>query len=1230
MISSKKRRQGSSIVANSNSNSNSEAYSRTLPRPSDIARNLATPTYTGSAPSSSSSSTAVHHQQQAPPSRQTPVSLTATPYGPGKQAVRAVANPYDDLSLYAAQINAVHKPEIRTGDPNHAYRGRVSATSGGYFGYNKPVDGSGHYGYNKPVDGSGHYGYNKPVDGSGHYGYNKPVDGSGHYGYNKPVDGSGHYGYNKPDRSNKPNESSDLYGYNKHAAPRDYDGRFGYNNKPSSSNDTRGYYGFNKPTKHDTIPPNYYGYSKSTDTEPKGQYGYTNKPTVSDPTFSDRYGLDRDPPVPRRSKSAKVKSTTEPTPGTHHQDQTTPGYSMTLPWSSRYGKPREPLEAGMFPSDPPQGTVNPSQNMSTPLPSFPHGLIYEGHTHCPSSNSSGSPYMANNYEEEYSFQASPSGSSGFSPSNHLHQFVTSTPKHRPEAPTPPGCEDYNSFTASPPSAFSTPSTIDYTATLPAKLSRSGRAPQAPPHLHIRCDLASRFYGNELADQDQQRSQSMSPRVFRTCHTGHGQSGQSAAELGVRETKTPPASAQTNFDPPTLESLMGNMYDAQRHLQGQSQNVGRSKRSLDPGNQGSIPAPPKQAGLAATLNYHQQLRKELGMPQSSSPVPHPPLPSSSSAMASPFKFQQHHHLSDSNIPSTTATTASPASGNAISPDFSGNPQQHSGLDRDIGLLTSLAYDGNSRRFHDAFQNLHGLHNSTPHLPSATLTTQSVFDDQPLFGSDPNLLRKTRQAGFDTFYDNIFFGPQTGSKKTGYATNPSANATYPPVNPSLRTETYQSGDETNRFLAQFDDTHPGYGYTQASKSSSDLPTSGSAFSPLQQSQKHQREFRDWSRDPSTSLAQQPSSSLGNLPFPKDGEASYYSSTNVHGLCTLPRNSRVSPGPTTLTKSLAQKEPSYEEITNITPAPGKGANSGPSPLRLWKSSGRDQVDLSLSANEDRAELPGNARSGSIKARSERLPGSVSDRAHKFEQKASGQGETKKKTGIPTFTFVKLRSKTSKTEKQDSKDNKDNKDKDRDNKSKEKSKAKREIRDLDRSFEKEEKRGSGNLRNDGDRCSDQTGFASTPAENSMRDHKTHRGDYGISTFAVSSFSTHPSPASGYATSSSSAAAATISAKSSVPLLTFSTSSSSSSSPPRQRMSNPEDAGSKQAAFLAVTGSDVTAVAPARGQQTSSMHETGTGSGDVDSFSDFLLASGSSHNYHLFSRRKKPLPASGEFNWSD
>ena len=1224
--------------------SNPEAYSRTLPRPSDIARNLATPTYPSSSPYSSSSSSSAHHHQQPiqeslSNSRQTPVSLGMTSFGSGKHGIRAVANPYDDLSLYTSQINAVHKPKIRSGDSNQAYRGRVSATSGGYFGYNKPVEPSG------------------------------------------------------------------QYGFNKHSAPspRDYDGRFGYNQKSPGSIDTRGYYGYNKPAKNDTVPSGYFGYPKSNETEPKAHYGY-NKSTVSDSTFSGKY-------EPRRSKSAKAKPSKEPPSSMPQQVSSSGGYSMTLPWSSRYGKPREPLEGDTFPSDPPSGAGNPSHYIQTPTANLHHGFIYEGHTHCPSPISGDNSYQRYS-GEEYNNAGCQALSApvavGTGPSNHLHQFVTSTPKHRREAPQPPEFEDH-SFTTSSPSSFSTPSSSsgEHTATFPASFSRAGSSPQAPPHLHIRCDLASRFHGDEMADQ--QRSQSMSPRVFRNPKGGPGQA---TADLVVRETKTPPASSSSAYDPPTLENLMGNMYDFQRQLQTGGRSHHKPKKGHDPRHQGSIPAPPKQAGLAATLNYHQQLRKELGMPQSSSPVPVP-----CSSMAAPFKFQQHHHLSDSNIPSTTAPVAS---SNVISSDFSGQ-YNNSTFDREIGLLTTLAYDGNSRRFQDAFQNLHGHHNSTPHLPSASSTTQPVFEDQPLFGSDPNLLRKNRQQGFDTFYDNIFFGPPLGSKKTSNSNQPTANATFLPSNPVTRTGGYHLEDDTSRFLAQFD-SQPGSVYTQASRSSSDLPTSASAFSPFQQSQKH-AELRDWGIAPAASMAPPVSSSLANFPFPTPGGESYYSSTNVQGLCTLPRTSHsvpqlTGPGGPTRTISLAQKEPSYEEITNITPAPGKDTTSrsasmqihpditnphlerprtknfpipevmhgfaplassgntctplaaqngslltyqpsvlshpsissgmGPSqnsdeqpfsshqpelspfdrtrtgkiptsdldlaiinPSQREYSTGKNQVNQVSLTNQNRAVQPGSARPGSIKAKSERLPGSVSDRAHRFEQKACAQGETKRKTGIPTFTFVRLRSKNAKTEKQD-------------NKTKEKSKSKREVRDLDRSFEKEEKSRSGNFESDNDSSRDSFGFSPTPADNLDGGSKTHHGVYGLFSFPKSSFPTHPTAAMVSSPSAAAAAAAATSAKSSIPMLTFS-SSRSSSSPPRLRMSNPEDAVSKEAAFLAVTGSDVTAVAPARGQQTFSMHETGTGSVDVDSFSDFLLASGSSHNYHLFSRRKKPLPASGE-----
>ncbi|GFS00322.1 hypothetical protein ElyMa_004551900 [Elysia marginata] len=1203
MISSKKRRQGSGTV------SHSEGYSRTLPRPSDIARNLATPTYPSS--SSSSSSTALHLQQATPFSsspattsnnRQTPVSLSMPSYFVGK-SMRAVANPYDDLSLYTSQINAVHKPEIRSVEPNQGgYRGRVSATSA---------------------------------------------------------------------------SSNDTRGY------------FGFD-KPATSNDTRGYFGFNKPSKNNSIPSRQYGYNKPTDIEPKGYYGF-NKPSVSDSVFSGRYGYDQAHAESRSSKTSRPKTPAEQgSVGPQHAPSST-SYSMTLPWSGRYGKQGQDIEPNIehvYTHDHPSASTN----------SLAHGFIYEGHTrHCPEENISIQTGPSDLYNTS-GYPVHPMSVGPSSANHHLQQFVTSTPKHRRDAPPPPEFDDHN-LTASMSSSFSSPSSssIDYTATLPAKLSRASRSPQAPPHLHIRCDLASRFATDETADQ--QRSQSMSPRVYRS---SQATPGYQTTDLFVRESKTPPASNSLAYDDPAFNTLMEDMYNAQRQLQNGSRVKQKPKNPQDSGNQGAISAPPKQAGLAATLNYHQQLRKELGMPQSCSPVPHP----SSTMAAAPFKFLQQHHLSDGNIP---ATTAALASSNARPPEFS-NAMDHSALDRELGLLTTLAYDGNSRRYYDAFQNLHGLHNSTPHLPSATATSQPVFDDQPLFGSDPNLLRKSRQPEFDTFYDNLFFSPPGNSKRT-FNKN-TANVTYPPVNPTLRSKAYPHDDETNRVLAQFEGPQPEPVYAQPFKSTPSLQTSSSsAFSSFQHPQNH-TDFRDWNSDSTATLASPVSSSCASFPFPAPGQESYYSSTNVQGFCTLPRNSHSAnhgSGASNKTISLAHKEPSYEEITNITPAPGKGTNTNSRPVQMLNHpdisaqhldrhrnrnfpisenahrvapldsstnlstsvathsssaisyptistsgiepshkfdertvlsrhpevgkldktytgripisdmslakiepvnpecyTGKNQSHQAQSSNHKSAAKPIGAKSVSMKLKGEKLPGSVSDRALKFEQKASNQGETKKKTGIPTFSFVRLRSKTSKTEQQESKP-------------KDKSKAKREVRNLDSSFEKDEKPRATDSANGNDSGRDSFSYIPRHVHNLVGDRKNNV--YELTPFPVTSHST----SSSMLAATSSVATAVTTATSSIPLLTFP--SSKSSSPPRQRMSNPEDAVSKEAAFLAVTGSDVISVAaPARGQQTSSMHETGTGSVDVDSnFSDFLLASGSSHNYHLFSRRKKPLPTSGK-----
>ena len=1265
MISTKKRRQAAG------SGSSFDGYSRTLPRPSDIARNLATPTQPNS---SSSSSNILYRQQPASSSssssassslpssstqnRQPTAPQGLTPSGLGRPGVRAVANPYDDLNLYSAQINAVHKPDIRSGDPNHGNRGRVSATSGGYFGYNKPT------------------------------------------------------------------ETSGYYGFNKHSAQKDQDARYGHNTKPHSSTpDTKGHYGFNKSSKTETKPSGYYGYNKPGDTESKAQYGY-NKPDLSDPSFSGRYGFDRAHMEARSSKLSKPKASVESAGPEPYRAPPSSSYSMTLPWSGRYGKyqtqSRSANQGEVYhsepPAPPPQSSVSTSRHMQAPGPTAHQGFIYEGHTHYPYQG----PGVGSQYDPRLEqIHDTPGDPMSHVPvcsgqSNHLQQLLTSTPKPRREVPPPPVFEDHH-LTSSPlsSSSFSSPegsSSVDYTATLPAKLSRSGRSQQAPvpPHLQVRCDLGNRFTGEEMADQ--QRSQSMSPRVYRSSQTGPIHP---SVDPAVRETRTPPASGSLAFEAQPFNSFMGDLYDPhyQHHQQQQQQHNARAqhsrKKGQDPrGSQGNIPAPPKQHGLAATLNYHQQLRKELGMPQSSSPVPHP-----SSSMSPPFKYQQYHHLSDGNIPATPTTVAS---GNVVTPEFS----NHRALDRELDLLTTLAYDGNSRRYYDAFQNLHG-HNSTPHLPSATSPVQTAFDDQPLFGSDPNLLRKCRQPSFDTFYDNIFFSPPNGARKP--SSKSTTNITFPPANSVVRSGAYPLGDDTQGFPAQFE-THPGFDYARPSKSYSSLPTSTSTFNTLYNPQDH-TEFRDWSLEPTSPLTPPPSSSCAAFPFPTAGPESFYSSTSVHGLCTLPRNSHsafqhAAPDATPRTISLSQKEPSYEEITNITPALGKeavtarvfpkqshpdisahhsdghGLRQFPVPSSMHgfapaassinastsvDAHGRDvlshpaistgmasrrncdeqafpthhsdververahtgkfptsdmnlemieanksvssqpvqragnrAVDQTIPDTPISAVKPGSMRSGSIKVRGERLPGSVSDRAHRFEQKASGQSEAKKKTGIPTFTFVRLRNKNAKAEKSDSKP-------------KEKNKPKREIRNLDSSFEKEEKTRLPESHGDF-KERDSFGFTQLSSDNLAGERQNHHGVYEGCTFPMSSIPTYSSTSM---VSSSLAAATTTTVtttRPSIPLLTFS-SSPSSSSPPRHRLSNPEDAGSREAAFLAVTGSDATTVTPARGQQTTSMHESGTGSVDVDSFSDFLLASGSSHNYHLFSRRKKPLPGPGELS---
>ncbi|GFO46576.1 hypothetical protein PoB_007308100 [Plakobranchus ocellatus] len=1241
MISWKSRRHGAA------GGSSADGLSRTIPRPSDIARNLATPSHSATSSSTSNSSGAQRYQTASSSSgyhKPNPLALGGTSYGLSRSnPVRAVANPYDDLSLYTSQINAVHKPDIRPSDQHQGYR--VSATSGGYFGFNKPTV------------------------------------------YETPR----HYGFNKTPTT------------------KEFDGRY-QNAKANSSDDTRGHYGFNKLSGIESSHLGYYGYNKPSSNNTRGHYGY-NKSSSADSQSSNRYGFERAharaEPRDRQTPNTELNMT-EPSLIGQYPVSNDASYSQTLPWSGRFGKQSQAREQG-------QEFVNPFKTRA-PLKLNRHNQhelesknLYSAHAQYPFPEPSVDLPMQHRTEPGHNAAVmSPISPPESSQPSSLRQFLTSTPKSRREINQQPLLfEDHNPTSSTPSFPLAPSSSIDYTSTLPSKFPSQERT-MIPSNLHVQCDLVNRFGLEEKADQ--QRSQSMSPHVYRGSRTAPLYPG---GDAFIRETKTPPASST-----PAMEFPLGNLPADELYDRPQfDPKTGRYKykKAHDSRNQSSFPAPPKQSGLAATLNYHQQLRKELGMPQSNSPVPGP-----SSSASSPFKYPSFH-LSDSNIPFTTAASASGTfslpDANLSEGDSRSKRCYNPTLDKEVDLLTALAFDGNARRYQDAFQNLHG-HCSTPHLPSATSPTQTIFDEPPLFGSDPNLLSKSRQPSFNNFYDNIFFGPSTQIKSSH---KHMINTTFPPANSTSRAEMYPYDAETRAILAQQHGSIPAH--ARPSKSSSSLPTSTSAFTTFLGSQ--EPEFKDWKfgctsplTPPCTSSS---SSSSTSFPFPVSQE-SYYSSTSVQGFCTLPRNNHNSFQNTTPVTpfSLAQKEPSYEEITNIVPASRKETGLKPAALtqtnpdisshhldapknrqfaapdahtfapsmssanfsdsfasqsnaglsdtncssgvKLFNEDlhsgahhsesdringtypgllpgvsaakvamtdsdqsrpqrpdgGADKTTVgdSRQASQDKSVRTNNARSGSIKFRAKSgtaIPGSVSERANKFEQNAALQAE-KKKSGIPSFNFVRLRNKNIKSEKKEES-------------ARDKQTVRENKENLNNSFEKvkvssenyanKDKKGG---RNSIDLGKPQSNLKSGKCEKIVTTAgKNLHGD-NPSALPVSSQNSLFSSSSSTMSRIPTAAIAT---KSSIPLRTFS--SSSSSSPPRQRLSNPEDAGSKEAAYLAVTGSDVTVVTPARGQQTSSMHETRTGSVDVEAFNDFLLASGCPSNYYLFSRRKKPLPGKGD-----
>ncbi|CAL1527924.1 unnamed protein product, partial [Lymnaea stagnalis] len=203
------------------------------------------------------------------------------------------------------------------------------------------------------------------------------------------------------------------------------------------------------------------------------------------------------------------------------------------------------------------------------------------------------------------------------------------------------------------------------------------------------------------------------------------------------------------------------------------------RAQDVRPHGHHHSPANQHGLAATLNYHQQLRKELGMPQA-----HPsPTSTPTHALSTPPYSYPYSNIITPLPSSSDSSLHASADSSPVTPT--------STYAQDYKI--SLGYEANLKKYHDAFQSLHG-HCSTPHLPSATLT---LFE-QPLSGSDPNLRSDLKQNVNFPYYDNIS---------------------------SARSRANQPGDITyvNETLAFVDPHGPPKLPSRPSKSSSSLPTS-----------------------------------------------------------------------------------------------------------------------------------------------------------------------------------------------------------------------------------------------------------------------------------------------------------------------------------------------------------------------------------------------------------------------
>ncbi|XP_055867257.1 mucin-4-like isoform X3 [Biomphalaria glabrata] len=982
MISSKSRRAAKT----------GEKHQSAVPRPSDVAKKIATgPSWN---PALSPSYVYGRASPQVPPSSSNYHASVPTPYFEPEHPVH---NPYDDLNLYAAQINAVHRPAPNASEPQMSSRVQKSSNpQGSYYSYGRPQ---------QPPDPSYYYRY-----------HNRQI----------PPDAStfAYYGYGNPAQHQAPTTSHGLNtGHGLHSAVSER----GYVMKSPESYEPS-YHKTSLSSSHDHLArPLCQDYKVPS---PNGNYPKSNNQQAFSGAGRARsvepiYRSQVDPFEPSSSGKHNLIYVGHVFGGDADQRMTT-GYGQSQ------GRSRDHEIATSFLSSDGQPSYSQSRQVIKDRSSSGRSRL-------------DSPKTRASYR-----QAQDESLTDINPQLPNDQsFLTSTPKRRPV----------------PPPNFDNWSSID---------SSSG---------HRSRDALLRLKFDE-PNSSQERSQSMSPKSddswFRNSRSHEVKSDTEPLYCDV-----PMEDRASSRSPLSVKDREADSKFSKSASKGKSSNV--------------LNSPGHHSGLAATLNYHQQLRKELGMPQ---PQQTPTYSYSSPIYGVPVSniITPLPNSSDGCLSSDTSP-ASPTSKQHFDPQGSSR------------------YEASLKKYYEAFQSLHG-HCSTPHLPSATL---SQFE-QPLSGSDPNLRSDLNQQSKQfPYYDNLANHRNRPQEKSGY---PYVTQTLP-LSLQYNSATLQS-------------------QSRPSKSSSSLLTSSATAIP---SFYHHSDGHYFDRpSPSTSP-------LSTASAPSSIKPVDYPLSSVHGFCTVPRNLQLSQSPNSI-YSLQRREPSYEEIENITPYkqntspnldPSKHSPAGHDHKQDSKlnqsSSSSNQSSSFNSIHKETASSNDSSVTDSLNSPGDNLPatrpedssktkkcifGSVSEKAHLFEQGATTHknkdyGKESKLFG--KFKFIE-KNKTSKNSPSDAKQ-------------------------TSSSMEVESKV---------EKSTSAASLSAVPATSSS------------SSLSVSSFVTSSPSGTG-------------------------------------RMSNPEEI--THDVTMRDRGLNSRAM-------TSSLHETG--SVDVEAINDFLMTS-CTYPYHLFSRRKKPLP---------